>query len=268
MWYSKKRGDIVKIAYAGFDLFYPVLQSLFENGCEIVKIFSCTVDNVTETNHLVRRFAEEHNIPITFEKITPDDLKELEAHRIDALFCAAYYYRVPITDKFSMINIHPSLLPQGRGAWPMPLYILNNIKEAGVTIHKMAEGFDTGDIIMQRSFELDENDTHETFMQKANSLLSPMITELLGNFENYLENAVPQSEGEYWDCPNEDDYVITPDTDFALANKILRAFYGFYVTYKDKGKEYRLRCATAVKGDNENEVFKIKDGFICVPKTY
>ena len=258
----------MKIAYAGFDLFYTALQSLYNNGCQIVKIFSCKVDNVTEHNKLVMDFAEKHNIPITFDKITTNDLKELEDMGIDALFCGAYYYRMPITDNFPMINIHPSLLPVGRGAWPMAVYILKDMKEAGVTLHKMAEGFDTGDIILQRSFELTKNDNHETFMQKANALLPDMITELLSDFDTYLDNATNQGKGEYWECPDESDYVITADTDFETADRILRAFYGFYVTYNDDKNEHKLINATAIKGDNTNEVFKIKDGFIIVPKAY
>ena len=258
----------MKIAYAGFDLFYPALESLFNNGCEIVKIFCCKVDNVTETNHQVFEFATQHNIPITFDRITKDDLKDLQAMKIDALFCGAYYYKMPITDAFPMINIHPSLLPIGRGAWPMPIYILNDMKEAGITLHKMAESFDTGDIILQKSFKLTNSDNHETFMQKANALLPSMITELLSNFDTNLKNVTPQGQGEYWKCPEEDEYIINADTDFDTADRILRAFYGFYVTYSDGKTEHRLRNATAIKGDNKNEVFKIKDGFIAVPKAY
>lgn len=258
----------MKIAYAGFDLFYPALETLYNNGCEIVKIFSCKVDNVTEHNKTINNFATEHNIPITFDKITQGDIEELKKHNIDALFCGAYYYRMPITDAFPMINIHPSLLPQGRGAWPMAVYILNNMKKAGITLHKMSEGFDTGDIILQRSFELTKNDNHETFMQKANALLPDMIRELLSDFDTYLNNATIQGEGEYWECPDEKDYIITKDTDFETADRILRAFYGFYVTYNDGKTEHSIINASAIKGDNTNEVFKIKDGFICVPKAY
>ena len=38
----------------------------------------------------------------------------------ELLLCAGYYYRVPVTDAFPMVNFHPSPLPVGRGAWPMP----------------------------------------------------------------------------------------------------------------------------------------------------
>ena len=72
----------MKIAYAGFDLLYPMLTSLFSNGCEIVKIFTNKVDNVFEHNEKVIAFANEHSIPVTTDKITLEDLEELKAQGI------------------------------------------------------------------------------------------------------------------------------------------------------------------------------------------
>ncbi len=258
----------MKIAYAGFDLFYPMLKALFDNGCEIVKIFSCKVDNVTEFNTNVTAFAKAHDIPITYDKITLSDLKTLKAQGVDALFCAAYYYRMPILEDFKMINVHPSLLPNGRGAWPMPVAILNGYKKSGVTFHKMEEDFDTGEILMQKSFELSSNENLESFMEKIYALLPDMVCELLGDFEYFYENATKQGDGEYLDAPDEHDYVITKNTDFNDADRITRAFYGFYVIYKDEEKEYRLLRAKAVYGNNSIQKFKIENGYLECEEQY
>lgn len=252
----------MKIAYAGFDLFYPALEALHQNGCEIVKIFSCRVDNVTEFNTRVTEFANTHNIPITYEKITPHDLAELKNSGVDALFCAAYYYRMPILSGFKMINIHPSLLPIGRGAWPMPVCILNDYKTSGVTLHKMAEDFDTGDIIMQKEFALAPDENLDSFMGKIYALLPDMIKKLVSNLDYYWDNAKAQGEGEYWTAPDERDYIITPDTDYYAASKILRAFYGFYVIYNDGEKEHRLLRHLAQKGENKDAKYKVRGGYL------
>lgn len=257
----------MKIAYAGFDLFYPALEALYQSGCEIVRIFSCSVDNVTEFNTSVTDFAHEHNIPITYDKITLDDLRALQDSGVDALFCAAYYYRMPILKGFKMINIHPSLLPLGRGAWPMPVCILNNESQSGVTFHKMEESFDTGDILMQKAFELSPDENLDTFMDKIYALIPSMIEKLMSDFENIYDNATVQGEGEYWDAPDEYDYVITPDTSLDDADRILRAFYGFYTIYRDSTTEYKLLRGRAVCGDNIGKEFKIKGGYIVCDKT-
>ncbi len=257
----------MKIAYAGFDLFYPMLESLYENGCEIVKIFSNKVDNVTEFNQKVTNFAHAHDIPITYDRITLEDLVSLKNDGVKALFCAAYYYRMPILEDFKMINVHPSLLPSGRGSWPMPIAILESYDKSGVTFHKMEEDFDTGEIILQKEFELSPDENLESFMEKAYSLLPNMVSELLSNFENLYQNATAQGQGEYLSAPDENDYIIDENTDFETADRILRAFYGFDVLYFDGEKTHRLLKALAVKGKNEGEKYKINGGYLKVSQT-
>lgn len=252
----------MKIAYAGFDLFYPALVSLYDSGCEIVKIFSCKVDNVTEFNTAVTDFARAHNIPITYDRITTEDLVGLRDSKVDALFCAAYYYRMPIINDFKMLNIHPSLLPMGRGSWPMPVAILRGDKYSGVSVHKMEQSFDTGEILMQKPFVIGSNETLSTFMDKIYALLPDMINSLVSNLDYYYNNAAAQGEGEYLECPNERDYVIDKNSDFDYADRVCRAFYGFYVIYDDGEREHRLRNFRALKGDNKNAQYKIKGGYL------
>lgn len=252
----------MKIAYAGFDLFYPALEALYDSGCEIVKIFSCSVDNVTEFNTQVTDFARAHSISITYDKITTEDLVELRDSGVDALFCAAYYYRMPIIDDFKMLNIHPSLLPMGRGSWPMPVQILRADEHGGVSIHKMEESFDTGEILMQKSFEIAREENLSTFMDKIYALLPDMIDTLVKDLDYYYSNATAQSGGEYLQCPDERDYIISIDSDFDYADRVCRAFYGFYIVYDDGTHEHHLRNFVAAKGDNENVQYKIKGGYL------
>lgn len=252
----------MKIAYAGFDLFIDVLHSLIDNGCEIVKIFSCKVDNITEFNQKITSLADSRSIPITYDKITKQDLISLKNDHVEALICAGYYHLIPIIDDFVMLNIHPSLLPYGRGAWPMPTAILNEDKQSGVTIHKMDKTFDTGDIIMQKSFSLDNSDNLSSFMTKANKVAYDMIGVLLKDFEHYLSNATKQGKGEYLAEPDIQNYIITKDTTFSQADKILRAFYGFFVIYYDGITEHHLLNATAHKGTDTSSPFILKDGYI------
>ena len=52
------------------------------------------------------------------------------------------------------INIHPSLLPKDRGPNPTLYSVLRGDKYAGITLHYIDEGMDTGDIIAQRQVEI------------------------------------------------------------------------------------------------------------------
>ena len=114
----------MKTAYLGIDLLKPVLDALLGEGCRVLKLFTCPVDNVTETNTAVIGTARERGIPCTQARITAADLDWLASQGCGLLVCAGYYYRVPVTDAIPMVNFHPTPLPVGRGSWPMPRLIL------------------------------------------------------------------------------------------------------------------------------------------------
>ncbi len=94
----------------------------------------------------------------------PNNLKEenfretLETLAPDIIVVAAYGKLLPkyVLDypKYGCINIHASLLPRYRGAAPIQRAIMAGEKEIGVTIMEMAEGLDTGDMILKGSFPI------------------------------------------------------------------------------------------------------------------
>jgi methionyl-tRNA formyltransferase len=77
------------------------------------------------------------------------------------------------------INFHYGLLPQCRGPQPILRHLLNNDKEAGVTIHKVDEGIDTGAIIMQEKISIEDNDTYGTLQSKLAFLAAKQAANLL-----------------------------------------------------------------------------------------
>ncbi len=253
----------MKIAYIGIDLFYPVICTLAEIGCEIAEIFTCETDNVTEFNTEIIGFAEKNGIPYTTKRITLEDVKRLKQKGCRMAVCAGYYFRIPVDSDFPMVNIHPSLLPEGRGSWPMPVSILRGDKYSGVTIHKIAEGFDTGDILLQRRFEMSAQENLKSFMDKACSLASEMICELIQNFDDLYKNAISQGKGEYIEAPTEKDWTVTENMSFEEAELILRAFYGYECVYRTTDKKYVLINAGAVKDEIKGKIcFKYSDGYI------
>jgi len=61
--------------------------------------------------------------------------------------------------RLACLNLHASLLPRWRGAAPIQAAIAAGDCETGITVMYMDEGLDTGDILLQRSFEILPNDT-------------------------------------------------------------------------------------------------------------
>ena len=253
----------MKIAYIGIDLLYPALPALYDRGCDILKIFTCRTDNVTEFNIKITEFAGLHGIPITMERISLADLKILEDMGCELIVSAGYYYMIPVDTKIKMINIHPTMLPTGRGAWPMPRLIMDGYKEGGVTFHKIIKEADAGDIVLQRCFNIDKNENHKTYMNKVHLLLDDMVDELLDKLDELYNNALPQGEGSYFADMVQEDYTVEESMTVQEADVILRAFYGYECIYRSREGVYEIIEAYATYGLREGKnVFKLKDGYI------
>ena len=263
----------MKTAYVGIDILYPVLKSLYDTGCEIVKIFTCDTDNVTEFNTATISFAKEHGIPLQTERITKAHLYELVDMGCDFVLFGGYYHVIPVIDELRIVNTHPALLPLGRGAWPMPLTILKGLTESGVTMHRMVKALDEGDIILQEKIPVYPGDDLMTLTRRQWSVIPGMVQALVSDFDNLWNNATPQTgHAEYWEMPTADDFTITDEYTCEQADLILRAFYSYECYYIDtkSGKKYELIGAICHRNyepipHGDNIVLPIKDGFVTSP---
>lgn len=167
----------MRIAFMGTpDLSDIVLKALLEAGHEIV----CAVTQPDKpkgrkgelTPPPVKVTAEANNIPVLQPKSakTPEFFEELSAFSPEVICVAAYGKILPKSvlelAPYGCINVHTSLLPKYRGAAPIQWAVLNGEKKTGVTIMKMDEGIDTGDIIMVKEIPLAEDETAGTLFDK------------------------------------------------------------------------------------------------------
>lgn len=253
----------MKIVYIGIDLLYPALPALVAAGCEVLQIITCETDNETEFNISVCSYAKEHHIPLIIGKIKKNILYELLEEGCEALICGGYYYRIPVIPDLPMVNIHPSLLPEGRGAWPMPLVILNGQKETGVTIHKITAAFDEGDILLQRKIAVGCEDNLQQLTDKIQAVLPEMMKILVENFTYLYKEARPHEKRIYQKAPRENDYILHSGMSAKEADKILRAFYGYECIYREGRKEWGLIRGKVYRGIRQKkEDFLLADGYI------
>ncbi len=66
------------------------------------------------------------------------------------------------------VNVHGGMLPRYRGANPIQWMLISDESDAGVTIHYMDDGFDSGDVIARRSVEVTFTDTWRDVMARIN----------------------------------------------------------------------------------------------------
>ena len=87
--------------------------------------------------------------------------------------------------KYGCINVHASLLPEFRGSSPIIWSILSERKTTGVTTMMTDRGIDTGDILLQKEFPLDPEDTALTLEEKC--------AQLRPHFRGYTIHFIPLS---------------------------------------------------------------------------
>lgn len=109
------------------------------------------------------------------------------------------------------INFHYGLLPQCRGPQPVLWHMLNNDVEAGVTLHKVDGGIDTGEIVMQEKLVIDENDTYGSLQSKLGYLAAKPAANLLKilSFGSFVPST-PQDESKanYYEMPGAKELTI------------------------------------------------------------
>lgn len=175
----------MRISFFGSDEFaYPALKSLHESEHELAAVITQPDRpqgrGMKVRQNVIASFASSELIPL----LQPDKLRDekfLAAYRGFkpdlAVVCA--YGRILKREVLEIplhgcINIHPSLLPKHRGAIPIEAALMAGDKKTGVSIIYMDEGCDTGDIIVQREFPIDAEDTGGSLREKL-ALFAPGV---------------------------------------------------------------------------------------------
>jgi methionyl-tRNA formyltransferase len=177
----------MKIIFLGATAFSSaLLNHALKNGFPIAAIFSIprsfsisySHEPVVNTNFVdLSPIAEAHGIPfhwinsglkngrlIDFK----DKIKNLEP---DLILVLGWYYKVPAAirklARYGAWGIHTSLLPRYAGGAPLVWSMIAGEKETGVTLFRLDDGVDSGDIIMQESFPINLEDTIKEVYHKA-----------------------------------------------------------------------------------------------------
>ncbi len=167
----------LRIVFLGTPLFsVPTLERLIERDYEIVAVYTQPDRPAGRSGQPaptpVKRVALEHGLPVYQPRSLrrPEAQEELRAHAPDMLVLAAYGLILPqpVLDipRYGGLNVHPSLLPRHRGPAPIVGALLAGDTETGVTIMLMDAGMDTGPLLTQRRFPINEHDTTASLTSK------------------------------------------------------------------------------------------------------
>jgi len=178
----------MKIVFAGTPEFAKVqLEALLTTQHDIVAVYTQPDKPAGRGQQLhesaVKTLAQAQHLPVEqpISLKSSDAFEKLQHYAPDVIIVAAYGLILPknIIDHFCCINVHASILPQWRGAAPIQRAIMRGDKTTGITLMRMNEGLDTGNILVTAKCDIQEDDTSATLHDKLAHLGAQLLIEKL-----------------------------------------------------------------------------------------
>ncbi len=148
----------------------------------------------------VKEIALQHDIPV----FQPTKIREAEAVETvrsmqpDLIVVAAFGQIISKEllemPQYGCINVHASLLPAYRGAAPIQHAILDGCEKTGVTIMRMNEGLDTGDIISVRETDISETETGGSLFDRLSVIGAELLIDTIPSIVDGTAVYTPQPE--------------------------------------------------------------------------
>ena len=148
----------------------------------------------------VAELAEAHDIPVIKTSTLKDEsvVDSLAEYKPDCIPVVAYGALVPpnvlTLPRWGWVNLHFSLLPRWRGAAPVQRAIEAGDKETGVTVFRIEEGLDTGDIFASVPADIADDDTAGSLMERLTDQGAQVLVDTLDSIENGSATPTPQSD--------------------------------------------------------------------------
>ena len=226
----------------------------------------------------VKVFAEEHGLPVyqpeTLKNGTfADELAKLDP---ELIFVAAYGKILPPYvleyPKYGCINAHGSLLPLYRGASPIQRAIMDGHTRTGITAMYMADGIDTGDMLLKGECDILPEDDFGTLHDKLAVIAGDLLCQVIDKaLDGTLEACrCPQDDAASTHAPK----ILKEDTilDFTLpAHQLWCLIRGLSpvplaMTKTPDGKLLKAACAKVVENAHTDAapgtVLSLDDGIL------
>ncbi|MGL4392942.1 MAG: methionyl-tRNA formyltransferase [Fusobacteriaceae bacterium] len=214
----------------------------------------------------VKEFAMEKNIKLFQPQTLKSDeiIREIKKIEPDLIVVVAYGKIIPkeIIDipKYGIINVHSSLLPKYRGAAPINAAIVAGEKESGVTIMKLVEQLDAGDIIEVAKTNISEDDNfsklHDRLKEIGAQTLMVAMEKIFAGTAKYV--AQDESKVSFVKPYKKEDLKINwNDTAENIHNFVrgLNPFPGVF-THIDEKLLKIIECKKNIKASSEYENFE------------
>lgn len=197
----------MRIVFMGTpDFAVPSLQALIDAGHDVCAVYTQPDKPQGRKQILtappVKTLALEHDIPV-FQPNTlknEDEQARLRELAPEVIIVVAYGKLLPkaVLDipPHGCINVHGSLLPRWRGAAPIQWAVIAGDEMAGVTTMQMAEGLDTGDMLLTYETKVGEKETAGELFDRLAQSGAELLTQTLVK----LDEITPRSQDDAQSC--------------------------------------------------------------------
>ena len=153
--------------------------------------------------------------------------------------------------KYRCINLHASLLPAYRGAAPIQWVILNGETKTGVTAQQMAEGLDTGDMLVKKEISIGAEETAEELYERLSELCVETLSETLEQLEAGTLQGTPQDDAQssYASRITKEMSALDFTRPAAELHNLIRGITGFTMLEGKRLKVYGSRVVEGVSGE-------------------
>lgn len=215
----------------------------------------------------IKKYAQDNNIDVVTPKTinTEEFVNKLRKLDIDYIVVVAFGQMIGkvLLEAYPdrIINLHPSKLPEYRGASPMQFSILNGDKITSATTMLIEKGMDSGDILMQKDVEIKDSDDYTSMEDKLGEIGAFAIRETLLNFDSLYEKRTKQDDEKATFCTKitkEMGKIDWSESSFNIMNKI-RAFVEYPVAhFSYEGKNVKVYKAEVLDSYEANPGFVYK----------
>lgn len=197
----------------------------------------------------------------------PEVIKALKKYEIDWFFIIGWSQiakkEVLETPNKGCIGMHPTLLPVGRGRAAIPWAIIKGLDQTGVTMFKLDEGVDTGEIMGQGVIEINGKTTATDLYKKVDEMHVELISKYWEDIENDRTILIKQDESKATEWPGRkpEDGEILDSMTMDEADKLVRAVTHPYPGAFYKDGDIVIRIWSAKVDLNEGKI-KLSDGYL------
>ena len=238
------------------------LKALVEAGEDVVGVVTQTDKpkgrGYTLTPPPVKVYAMEQGIPVYQPKtLRTEEFAALLAEIDPELIVVVAFGKIlPVNvleyPKYGCINVHGSLLPEYRGAAPMQRAIIDGKKETGVTTMYMADGIDTGDMLLKERVAIEENDNFETVHDKLGACGASLLLRTLEELKQGTLTPIPQDDSlsTYASKIEKEDCLLDFSRNAKALHDRIRGLSPFPLafTYMPDGKMLKIVASEVEKG--------------------